>query len=398
MKEMFRGYYRPTDEEFKKLWDDCLFVLDTNVLLNFYRYSEKTSKDFFSILEKISDRVWVPYQVAYEYHKNRLEEISNKKRSYRDLCKIIEDTQKKLVVEIKKYERHPYIEISSLENKVDDCFSDIKKQIEEKEKGHPDLIKEDPIREKISILLKGKIGQKFSDEQLEETYKKGRKRYDEKVPPGFRDQEKGGNSQYGDLVLWFEIIEKAKQTNKPVILVIDDNKEDWWTILQKETIGPRPELIQEFFSEANSQFYMYKPEQFMHYAGEYLGQKFDSKTVDEIREISKEKIVSPSVFTFDTDSSMNLPVFTFHEIDTDTQFFLNKRKKLEREIIENKTQLVRLKIKYDEDFSSDPFGSSIGMITNITTVSEIELLERRIQELNKLKDDIDKILFTPRST
>jgi|GEM_PF-1730478 len=26
MRDAFRGYYRPTDEEFAKLWKECLFV------------------------------------------------------------------------------------------------------------------------------------------------------------------------------------------------------------------------------------------------------------------------------------------------------------------------------------------------------------------------------------
>lgn len=38
MKSKFRGYYKPTDEEFDTLWKNAVFVFDTNVLLNLYRY------------------------------------------------------------------------------------------------------------------------------------------------------------------------------------------------------------------------------------------------------------------------------------------------------------------------------------------------------------------------
>lgn len=79
MRQSFREYYQPTLAEFKQLWDNGLIVLDTNVLLNFYRYSEKTSNDLFNTLEQFSDRLWIPYQVAKEYQKNRLAVIKSKK-------------------------------------------------------------------------------------------------------------------------------------------------------------------------------------------------------------------------------------------------------------------------------------------------------------------------------
>ena len=44
MRKTFPGYYRPTEAEFRRLWDKCIFVLDANVLLNLYRYSEETRK------------------------------------------------------------------------------------------------------------------------------------------------------------------------------------------------------------------------------------------------------------------------------------------------------------------------------------------------------------------
>jgi hypothetical protein len=31
MRTMFPGYYRPTEEEFKKMWQECIFSFDANV-------------------------------------------------------------------------------------------------------------------------------------------------------------------------------------------------------------------------------------------------------------------------------------------------------------------------------------------------------------------------------
>jgi hypothetical protein len=38
MKDIFRGYYKLDDDEFKQLWKKAVFIFDTNVLLNLYRY------------------------------------------------------------------------------------------------------------------------------------------------------------------------------------------------------------------------------------------------------------------------------------------------------------------------------------------------------------------------
>ena len=50
MEKIYREYKEFTDEEFQQLWKDCLFVFDTNILLNFYRYSKKSIEKKFKII------------------------------------------------------------------------------------------------------------------------------------------------------------------------------------------------------------------------------------------------------------------------------------------------------------------------------------------------------------
>jgi hypothetical protein len=71
MRTTFLGYYRFTEEEFSTLWEDCLFIFDANVILNLYRYSAGTSEALLNILRGISDRMWLPHQIALEYQDNR---------------------------------------------------------------------------------------------------------------------------------------------------------------------------------------------------------------------------------------------------------------------------------------------------------------------------------------
>jgi hypothetical protein len=75
MKNSIWEYIDLTSEEKNELFEDGIFVFDTNVLLNLYRYSSKTSMALISAFKKLSQGIWIPNQVAYEFMKNRCEVI-----------------------------------------------------------------------------------------------------------------------------------------------------------------------------------------------------------------------------------------------------------------------------------------------------------------------------------
>lgn len=107
MKEEFSEFYIPTKQEFDELWAKCIFVLDTNVLLDLYRYSTKTSLELIDTLRELatSDRLWIPYQVAYEYNKNRLKVIFEERSKIDSISKLIDRHMKALKDDLKKEDR-----------------------------------------------------------------------------------------------------------------------------------------------------------------------------------------------------------------------------------------------------------------------------------------------------
>src|SRR5258706_533380 len=96
---------------------------------------------------------------------------------------------------------------------------------------------------------------------------------------------KRGFKKYGDGVLWFQVIEYAKSQKKPIILVTDDQKDDWWRIEKGKTLGPRPELITEISTKAKVAFYMYNASQFLKYAKDFLGLHVKQEAIEEIKEV-----------------------------------------------------------------------------------------------------------------
>ncbi|MBP0029401.1 MAG: hypothetical protein J7529_13535 [Roseofilum sp. Guam] len=163
----------------------------------------------------------------------------------------------------------------------------------------------DPIRDKIDTLFEGKVGNPFTKEQLEEVYKNGEQRYADKIPPGYKDKDKGDKlrhnglvyqEKFGDLVIWQQILEKAKQMSEgseelSIIFITNDNKEDWWLIDHGKTIGPRRELIQEINRETDGKiqkFHMYKAELFLIHAKEYLGLDIKDESIKQVRNITNK--------------------------------------------------------------------------------------------------------------
>jgi hypothetical protein len=100
---------------------------------------------------------------------------------------------------------------------------------------------EDLIRNEIDELFEGKIGSPpGSQEEINALYDDGEKRYENSIPPGFKDASKESEGQedfvydgilykrkFGDLIIWDQLIKYAATKNlKNIIFVTDDNKSD----------------------------------------------------------------------------------------------------------------------------------------------------------------------------
>jgi hypothetical protein len=80
------------------------------MIFHLYSYTPETRERFFEILNKLSDRIWIPHQVAYEYQKNRLYVIAAQVKAYENIEKILIRNFYELRSELfKDYKRHPFI-------------------------------------------------------------------------------------------------------------------------------------------------------------------------------------------------------------------------------------------------------------------------------------------------
>lgn len=287
MKTKFPGYFKLSEEEIQNLWDNALFTLDANILLNLYRYSDETKTEFIKILRKLKDRIWIPNQSAHEFFENRLNVISQQEKSYEETISALNSMES----EFKSSRQHPFLSKRLLKR-----FSTLTKEmcdeLNENKDFHSKRIQGDDILEEIESLFANKVGDEFAEKELDEIVKLGESRFAKKIPPGYKDSGKKDNTpndirKYGDLLVWKQIMNKSKELKKAVILVTDDRKEDWWVRFKGKTLQPRPELTKEFRTETEQAFHMYQSDRFLEFARDYLNEQVNQKTINEIRELRK---------------------------------------------------------------------------------------------------------------
>ena len=279
MKTKFPGHYQLSAQQIKELWDTASIVLDTNVLLDFYRVSKQTSTELLGILGDFAEqgRIFIPYQSAYEYHANILSVISGQKKMYDEALKHLD----KFNEDVAKKRSHPFMD-EDLANEFSDLYQKIKANFNEKKDNLDHLLTENEIKDKLDEMLNGKVGDPFSVEDLEKIYNEGESRYNDKIPPGFKDNNKNGNEKYGDLVVWKEIIQYSKNNDKSIIFVSSDTKADWYQIIDGKTISPLPQLREEFLNETGLIIHFYTLEQFLNHAKNEGKAHVSEQTINEV--------------------------------------------------------------------------------------------------------------------
>lgn len=288
MKKTFPGHFPPSTRTLNRLWANCTFVVDANILLNLYRYSDDTRKEFLHVLRAVHDRVWIPHRAAAEYFSNRLGVIHQQERAYRDAL----DKVAKLKEILGESNRHPFVEDKVLK-KAHAAFADLTTDLETGKSIHEKRLTSDSIRDDIAKIFSGNVGTPYSDERLAEIAVEGEDRYSKRVPPGYKDNAKSDNDErpadpnrvYGDLLVWFQLIDFSKANKADVIFITDDRKEDWWESKAGKTVGPRPELAHEFNAETNKLLHMYQADQFLNLASSKLSQDVDEDAITEVRNL-----------------------------------------------------------------------------------------------------------------
>ncbi|HAO07551.1 MAG TPA: hypothetical protein DCQ50_11265 [Chryseobacterium sp.] len=289
--------------EVKYIWENAIFIFDTSSLLNFYEYSEDTINDIFSTtFADLNSRLWLPNKVNEEFQRNRQKPINKIKEDYTKLSnnlKTIENNLTELSQKTKFNDKHPYFSSQTIPD-FEVCFNDFKEKLNNDIKGQLEelskRLEDDRVLKKINEAFNIKSSYTYS--RTCEIIREGEFRFRNKIPPGYKDEkDKTGFQKYADLIIWKQVIDISSETKKPIIFIMDDIKEDWWTLDKKRNpICPRPELIAELKEISGQPILIYQTPSFLEKSREFLKSKIQEKSIKNIVTISEERTTSPKDF------------------------------------------------------------------------------------------------------
>lgn len=260
MIEMFKGYIKYSNEEYKRIWEEAIIVLDTNILLNLYRYSDDARETIVDILKQIKNRLWIPYQVGKEFYKNKDNVMNETFQEYDNLSKKILADLNKAKDEVNQKKDNRLKSKEKINEILDNDIKKIESLLKEEQKEKKDITSEDKIEKFILEIFNNNIGVPFEKNEYQGIKEEGDRRKNNTIPPGYKDKNKEEN---GDYYIFYSMIQKAKVASKDVIFVTDDEKEDWFNKYNGENHGGRKELLDEFYQETGHLLLMYTTDGFI---------------------------------------------------------------------------------------------------------------------------------------
>lgn len=218
-----------------------IIILDTNVLLGLYRHSPQWSDFGLKCLEVVSSYLVLPYTVKIEYENNYRALFSSVKEriSKYDNCilKCIDDFELESLAACDEIEKKHFPNVSDLKNGINECVASIRGKLQEYSETQAALEIINQVQAKsdnVYTFFKNLINANqtmnvLTIDLIYQLCEEGKKRYKKEMPPGFMDaKNKDGVRKYGDYIIWFEIMQYAKNNNLDIIFVTDDAKADWW--------------------------------------------------------------------------------------------------------------------------------------------------------------------------
>lgn len=292
MKKTFSWYFAQSKDEIKQIWKNGVLTVDTNVLLDLYRYHQDTRQALLESLNGFKNRAWISHQVADEFFRNRNGVILSSTSAFNDAERNLAEIRKLIEEPIKRLKSNRIIPdelAEALDTAINTAISKSEGNLNQIKDRFPDYLNNDPILEKICALFDSSIGPSFDKETLFEVLKEAKRRRENKIPPGFKDHNKDGDKPFGDYIVWRQVLNYVKETQKPLIFVTSEEKEDWWEKGSGKTVGPLYELLKEFHEETGQSFLLYKTARFLQYSIEKSGKKANTAAVAEIMDVARQR-------------------------------------------------------------------------------------------------------------
>lgn len=289
LRDQFEHFYTPDERAVATALRAGLVTPDTNVLLSLYRFQSEAREDLFGAFQRIGDRLWIPHQVALEFHRNRLKVIADQESYFKKSRGELESTINEYLAKLKSFSARIALSSSDaeiLETKIRKAHAAVIAQVSSAELAnevHLESRDSDEVLGRLEVLFNGRVGGPMESEELITAKAEGRRRVDDNIPPGYMD--KGKPDPSGDYILWKQLIREASMRKLPTVFITDDRKEDWYWRERSLTIGARYELRKEMADEAGVSLLIMTSDRFLVHAKNYLDVSVSPATVDQAKEL-----------------------------------------------------------------------------------------------------------------
>ncbi|MFW7208551.1 PIN-like domain-containing protein [Enterobacter sp. BNK-13] len=380
MKQQFAGFYGPSEHDIDSAYKDknTLFIFDTNILLSLYRCEESTRLQFLEVWRNLKDQVWIPFNVCLEYQRNRLGVINSSRNSLKSISKVLNNGIDTVFMEFEKSGpiRETLSRYSNLRTELGELKDSLSKivseftlnSLESRRQNINFINSHDEIRDLIDELTAGCIGEEPDQDFIDKVNKEGATRYKYSTGPGFADAKEKQNerfsfnginfdAQYGDLYIWKQIVQKAKdQQYKNIIYVTNDEKEDFVYKINGKIRGPSESLVTEIKKEANIEvFLLNQIDSFLHHAVKSLNAKIDEPSITELASAATSSASDLNV--------LNLPYYLceFSSQALGTVVYQKSIEELESElaVLNNDMDDIKHYISYCDDMIRDSDNNQI---------------------------------------
>lgn len=261
MKIHFPGYYPLANGDIDNLLINATIVFDADSLLDLFRMKKEYVESILNVMgnARIKDKLWLPYDVAWLYHRCMNDEILKQIENVNSILSHL--TQCKDAVLAPK--RFPYFE-QYLTNMMQRGIGGIEEACIRQQSELMETLKESEIKDRVDALFRGKIGTAYEDGDLNNIYADGDERYSHSIPPGYMTERNVDNRVlFHDLIVWKQLQKYSKDQAKDVLLITGNVRKDWYYIVKNRIVSPRNELINEFQKETTHHFYCVSMRQFI---------------------------------------------------------------------------------------------------------------------------------------
>lgn len=236
LRDDFHAYFRPDERTLQTAYTGGTIVLDANALLDLYRLSPSARADYLSLLSRVKDRLFIPYQVALEFHLHRADAVAGRRGEFEQALSELEDAKRKASAAVSRTALRSYgspADASGIVSALDDAFVQAQSFISRAVEGY-DLdanaiatSPNDSILELLEPIVMGRVNERPADDILLVDLNEAERRSRETLPPGYKDANKKQNP-YGDYLWWAEVVRYMSTNPGPLLIVGNDvTKGDW---------------------------------------------------------------------------------------------------------------------------------------------------------------------------